>query len=451
MESREVVGMWMSLVSEFTPCFTKPGQRRFAALLTGALLAGRRPLVSEIVTALGAENQWRAAEAFLEYGRWPLRQLEQTLAGAAAPLARWHGRGLWAVDDLKTLKDGKKIWGACSFHEYTSRSSNRPETVWAHNWVLCGALKVAGKKAFLPTAGRLYIRKSQLPGREAFRTKSELAVELLRACAKSSQGPHLAIFDGGYAVSTVVEPLIGASAGEPRIEFLSRLRFDARLYEPPPARRQGQRGRPRKWGRRLAAPRDAHLWPSPWREGEAKVYGKMRRIRYKQVPCQWHPAGAEARVHAFVFHVEGYKKPWHLVTSDLGLKPQEALELYAARFTQEDAHRDMKQQLGLGTGQGRLKNVVLRTLQLRLTAMTLLRMLAQRLQLAEGDAWWHKPPWYPQKQRGSLRDIKRVIVEARDHFSQLDWQRLTSEKPPRRDGAQVVERLNNQIPPCRAA
>ena len=164
-------------------------------------------------------------------------------------------------------------------------------------------------------------------------------MEALRTCAKAARGPHLAIFDGAYAVRSVVQPLMNRPDGQPRIDWLTRLRYDARLYQPPPPRQPGQMGRPRKWGSRLPAPKDADSWPWPWRESQALVYGKMRRIRYKKLHCQWHPAGADARVHVFAFQVEGYKK------------------------------------------------------------------------------------------RGSVRDIKRLLVEAEEEFSQLHWQRPTFEKP----------------------
>jgi hypothetical protein len=309
---------------------------------------------------------------------------------------------------------------------------------------VCGALELAPHGTFLPTAGRLYMRKGQLPDAETFRSKPELAVELLRDCAKSTQGPHLAIFDGGYAVCSVVQPLSSPSDQEPRVEFLTRLRFDSRLYVPLAPRNAGHRGRPRKWGKRLSAPKDADRWPGRWCEARARVYGKMRHMRYKKVLCQWHPAGPDARLHAFAFRIEGYKKPWYLVTSDLGLNPEEVLELYAARFTQEDGHRDLKQHVGLGVCQGRVKNVVLRTFQLRLAAMTLLRALGERLELAEGDAWWPKPPWYCQKQRGSFRDLKLIVTDAAEHFSQLDWHRPTLEKP-------ACRALSGQLAARRAA
>src|SRR5437868_3610046 len=75
-----------------------------------------------------------------------------------------------------------------------ARCPNRAATVRAHNWVVLGALLHDPDQPawFLPIAGRLYFRRSQLPEcpdapgrRAAFRTKCELAVELLRQQAGS--------------------------------------------------------------------------------------------------------------------------------------------------------------------------------------------------------------------------------------------------------------------------
>lgn len=429
MNPSQVVDMWTALVSEFQSSFTRPGGAHLGALLTGGVVAEDRPLVTESVIALDRQDQWRSEEWFLEEGKWPTGEVEVKICGLAAPAGRMCGRTVWALDDMKTLKTGQKIWGTCSFHEYTSRCCNRPETVWGHNWVVCGALKKGDTNDFFPTMGRLYMRESQLPEGEQFRTKPQLAVEMARICARTAEGPHLAVFDGGYAIRTVVRPLTSPPEGEPRVEFLTRLRRDSRLYTEPLPRREGQMGRPRKWGYRLPAPQDAEDWPGDWKEIAANMYGKKRSVRFKRVRCQWHPAGAQERVHAYAFEVEGYDDPWYLVTSDLGLGPRQVLEIYAARFAQEDAHRDLKQQLGLGTEQGRLKNVVLRSFQLRVAELTLLKIARERLNESEGR-WWPQPPWYPQKKRGSVRDIRRLMCRARDHFSQLNWRDPNSKKSP---------------------
>ena len=77
------------------------------------------------------------------------------------------------------------------------------------------------------------------PGRtEPFRTKCELAVDLFREQARLIKGIHLAVFDGGFALGSVVRPLVLPQDGSPRIEFLTRLRHDARLYALPPKERE---------------------------------------------------------------------------------------------------------------------------------------------------------------------------------------------------------------------
>ena len=415
-----VTDIWFELLSEFSGRFTGPGYSKFVCLTSGSVLAERRPLVTEIVTAASMENNWRAVEWFMENGRWPEDQIEHKLSAKASVHCKFKGRNIWALDDTKVYKTGKKIWGTCSYHEYTSRCSNRPETVWGHNWVICGGLSRGEGQMFLPTCARLYMRESQMPDGETFRKKPEMAVELLRLCATESDGADLAVFDGAYAVRSVVRPLLSPPIEEPRVDFLTRLRIDSKLHQEPPPRRPGKNGRPRKWGKRLAAPAEAENWPSKWQKTTAVIYGKKRPVLYKKVYCQWAPAGDKARVNAFAFKIQGYKNPWYLVCSDLDLCPEDVMEIYAARFCQEDAHRDLKQLCGFGTGQGRLKNVVIRTMQLRLIEMTLLRILSTQLGQIQEERWWPKPPWYRQKKRGSLRDVKHLLKEALRDFSRFD-------------------------------
>lgn len=75
---------------------------------------------------------------------------------------------------------------------------------------------------YMPTASRLYFRKSQLPTGERFRTK--MAVEMLRAVDTESAAPVLAAFDGAYAMKTVIKPCLNPPEGSRRIEFVTRLR-----------------------------------------------------------------------------------------------------------------------------------------------------------------------------------------------------------------------------------
>ena len=61
------------------------------------------------------------------------------------------------------------------------------------------------------------------------------AVELIKEQARIVGGLHLGVFDGGFALASVVRPLVRPEDDSPRIEILTRLRQDARLR----ARRRG--------------------------------------------------------------------------------------------------------------------------------------------------------------------------------------------------------------------
>ena len=107
----------------------------------------------------------------------------------------------------------------------------------------------------------------------------------------------------------MVRPLVVPDdAGQPRIEFLTRLRHDARLYAlPPTERQQGQRGPTPKWGQRLPPPRQGGRWPGPWQKGKAFLYGRRRQVRWKEVVCLWRVLGHDVPVKAVVAEVEGYR------------------------------------------------------------------------------------------------------------------------------------------------
>ena len=137
--------------------------------------------------------------------------------------------------------------------------------------------------------------------------------------------------------------------------------------------------------------------------------------------CLWRVAGPGVPVKAVVAEVEGYRKRFTLVSSATGLSGLQLLELFCARFRQEDGFRDLKQRLGWEECRAWTKNPILRTTQALFVAMTLLRLLQFRLQEAEGDGWWLHPPWNPRKTRPSVLDAERLL---RGHAREI--QRLVS-------------------------
>jgi hypothetical protein len=429
MEATALWLLWQDLIAPYADCFHDPrGFRRFVEWITGLALNVEEHTITQSLIGLERPDDWRALEAFAEYAAFDSRDLERVTAHVLedAPGRVWYGYHVWAGDDTKVHRSSKDVWGTCTFHEPSARSPNRAQTVRAHNWVVVGGLlhNPSQPAWFVPTAARLYFRRSQLPaagnvGEEeaVFHTKCELLVELARQQAQVVPGgKHLLVQDGGFAVRSVVRPLVCPDQAEvPRIEVITRLRHDARLYEWPPPAPTGKRGRPSVWGRRLAPPRQGGRWQVPWQEGRAFLYGRMRQVRYKEVICRWGVLGSDVPVKAVVAEVEGYKERFTLVSTALELTGLQVVELFCARFRQEDGFRDLKQRLGWEECRAWTRLPLMRTTAALLVTMTLLRRLQFALD-TEKVPWWSPPPWKPHKQQPSILDGERLLRRHREDF-----------------------------------
>jgi hypothetical protein len=434
MKATELWLLWQAILVPLAAGFTPRGRQRFVEWATGLALNVEEHTITQSLIGLERTGDWRAVESFAEYGHWCLPFLQDTLARRLdrLPNRLWHGYRAWASDDTKVHRSSPGVWGTCTFYEYTARSPNRASTVRAHNWLVSGALlPLPGQGAlFLPTAGRLYFRKTQLPAAQngppvLFQTKCELLVTLAREHANDCPGKNLEVFDGGFAVRSVVRPLVKPDQpGQPRSDFLTRLRHDAVLHALPPGqRRKGQRGATPKWGKRLAPPRQGGRWPAAWQSGTAFLYGRQRAVRYKEVVCLWRVLGHDVPVKAVLAEVEGYRKRFTLVSSATELSGLQIVEIFCGRFRQEDAFRDLKQRLGWEECRAWTRNPIERTTQTLFVTMTALRLLQLELQQRQGDDWWLHPPWNPTKSRPSVLDVERLLRQHRAGIQQClaDW------------------------------
>jgi len=433
-DGKELWAIWQSWLKSYGPLFRRGGWVRFVQWVTAVVQCGEEHTITQSLTAMGLEAWWRVIEHFAEYGSFDRTAVERQtvrLVEQEHP-SHWAKYRPVALDDTKEHRTSAEVWGTCTFHESAARSPNRAETVRAHNWVVMGDLVPGKPWTYLPHTSRLYFRKSQLPVGEKFQTKTKLAVEMLRQADAESQAPVLAAFDGAYANQTVVRPCIHPKPDQRRIEVVTRPRLDARLYHPLADQAKRSRGgRPRKWGRRMAAPKNHEKWDATWQTGRAFIYGRMRTFRYKRVLCQWAVSGPDHLVHAYVFDVEGYKDPWYTISTALEMSAAQVVTVVAARYRQEDGFRDHKQRLGMEECRAWTKEPILRTFQIQMVAMTLLRLTQFRLDEVWGEeTWWHRPEWNRRKNHPSILDLRRLFWDHRERFSKFLVDLEEFAKPP---------------------
>ena len=273
---------------------------------------------------------------------------------AVKPLVADQERLTLALDDTPTPRYGPHVQGAGIHHNPTPGPAGSPH-VYGHIWVVLGLLAVhpAWGVIALPLLARMYVRAKDLPGidpkhRPEFRTKLELAVELLRwarAWLKYLGKPIWVVADGAYAKAPFLKPAMALG-----MTVVSRLRKDAALYTVPGPPASGT-------GRPAADLREGphRRWPSGpvqrrgWTTESFDLYGKPAKKRYKTFVATWRPAGGAIRV-VLVDEPTGWVA---FFCTDVKASVAEILATVADRFALETTFRDCKEIVGAGQQQVR--------------------------------------------------------------------------------------------------
>ena len=367
--------IWQALLKTFAWAFTCRGFHRFAEWITAMVLNVEEHTITQSVLALEQPAAWKALESFAEYGSWHQDRVTWGLTRliATAPGRIWHGYHVSAVDDTKVHRSSPHVWGTCTFHEYTARCPNRgcdcPRPQLGGLGAPCSPNPRSPRGSCRSPAGSTSASRSCRSDPRVSWNSTPSATWPSRCSASRPASSRASI----WPFSTAVTPWRAWSgrwscpkAVAPWIEFLTRLRCNARLYAlplPPEQYPEGKPGPKPKWGKRLEPPRRGGMWNAKWQVGTAFVYGRQREIRWKEIICLWRVLGWEVPVKAIVAYVEGYKQRFTLVTSAVELTGLQMVELFTRRFRQEDGFRDLKQRVGWEECRAWTANPIQRTSQ----------------------------------------------------------------------------------------
>jgi hypothetical protein len=327
---------------------------RLALLFLGSLLARGRRTVTSWVRAARLSHQFRPCYTAVAAAGKKADSVAARLAlEAVKPLVAGADRLTLAIDDTPTEWYGPHVQGAGIHHDPSPGPAGSPY-VYGHVFVVLGLLvthKAWGTIA-LPLLARLYVRKKDLSGidpthRPPFRTKLELAVELLR-WAKTWLGllgkPLWVVADGAYAKKDLLKP--AKSLG---MTVVSRLRKDAALWTVPGPKPPGRRGPAPTYGdRRIELAKRAGQRRG-WSTGVFDLYGEKTVKRYKTFLATWRPAGGTIRV-VLVDEPTGWRAYF---CTDASVSVADIPTAVADRFSLETAFRDCKEVVGAGQQQVR--------------------------------------------------------------------------------------------------
>lgn len=400
-----LVSSFVDIVQQVSFVMTAPTFSSFVIVLTGWVFARRRVVTRmiEAADAVGTKHH-SAFHRVFSAARWSLDDLGLAVFDLITPWVP-DGPAPLAIDDTLARKRGLKVFGVGMHHDPLLSTRKTAVMNWGHSWVVLSVIVSfpfsSGHYVSLPILFRLYVnKKTAAKKRLRYRTRPELAVEMLaKLCNAREHRCFHVVADSAYGGQSVLAHL------PENCDLTSRLVLDARLYDPPPVRKPGTNGRPRRRGRRLSTPQQ--MLEQRTRRLTLDIYGRRDRSRVADqvarvyaVPCR------PLRVVA-VEPLTGGRKIQAFYSTRHEATAEQVLTWYARRWSIEETFHDAKSHLGFEQPQGWTRNAVERTAP---TAMLLYSLIVLWF-ASQGHRHYRAPnrPWYRSKSRASFADMLTTL------------------------------------------
>ena len=397
MADTPIVSSFVFQLQQFRYWFTAPSFDSFVTLVSGWVLVLRRHTVTRVVQAAGAVGQKHISSfhRFFSRAPWAGDGIGLTLLTLVMKHCPEGRPIILVVDDTLGRHTGKRIAAASMHRDPLLSCAGRPFWHWGHLWVVVSvAVPAFGKTWSLPVMVRLYRSKKRCAAESReYRTCQQLAAEMLRLLAEVLANHRIIIVgDAAYSNSSLIKNRPA------NVTLVGRARLDAAIYEPPPVRRPGEKGRPRVRGARLPSPQEqAAADDAPWQRFEIEVYGKVATVQVLVIDALWYvAAGSELVRLVLVRGFPGHDHDDVFVATDPTMSAQQIIETFALRWSLEVTFHFAKGKLGFEDPQNRTELAVERTAPMALWLYTLVVVWfldhGRHLRAARVQAL----PWYPK-------------------------------------------------------
>lgn len=427
--------------------FTKPSWNRFVALALAALVTiGPKTITSIAVVGgllrRGHVSSWH--RIFNRPGRavrWSLLALARHLAGQVLALVANDRAVVLAVDDTSTRRPGRRVYGKGCHRDAVASSHAYTTWTWGHRWVVLAVvveLPFAQRPWALPVLVALY-RNRETNDQEGRRHKTviDLARQMTLMLARWFPARRFSLTaDGGFA-SVELARLAQVTRG--RVHLISKMKANARLFAPAPARRPGQNGRPRRRGALLPAPaksrRRSQLATVGW------YGGGTRRVALRTGTGSWHRHRWLVPVRwVHVRDRQGTHRDDYLFTTDLTMDPATIVTLYTRRWNLETTFQELR-------AQHRIESTRVWSQQAVMTYIPCLFGLYTLAVIVRGRTSTEplrprQDPWYPKANAtytDLINDVRTIFW--RQHLFEPPKHRRTRKNPHR----EIIERLLLQV------
>jgi len=229
-------------------------------------------------------------------------------------------------------------------------------------------------------------------------TLLERAWQMMQLVVRWLPGREIAFMaDSSFAALELLDHVLTL----PRARVITRLRLAAALYDPPPPRTPGQRGRPRLKGKRRPT-LEAVLADekTPWSKltGDDWYGEGPREVEVATDTAVWYHAGKPPVAIRWVLIRDPHERftPHALLSTNLDHTPEQLLSWFVRRWTIEGTCEEARAHLGMATQRQWHDRAIARATPALLSLYSIMTLTAHLLidkgaTCVRSTAWYSKP------------------------------------------------------------
>jgi hypothetical protein len=413
-----------NLMLAFAPLFSKRVFQSMQVLLMGAILAIGKRTVTAVLRVMGLDQQ----PHFQTYHRVLNRAIWSTLAASRILLSLLvrafapQGPLIFGLDDTIERRWGAKIAARGIYRDPVRSSQSHFVKTSGLRW-LCMMLLVP-----IPWATRVWAlpfltalcpseRYHEQHGKR-HKTLTEWARQMVKQVKRwLPQRQIVIVADSTFAALD----FLGAARHYATV--ITRLRLDAALYAPAPARRPGQRGRPRLKGKRLPGlnkilTRATTQWQTltiPFWYGQPN-----RQVEVTSATAMWYSSGMPVIPLRWVLIRDplGQFEPQALLCTDQQATPAFILDCFVRRWQMEVTFEEARAHLGVETQRQWKDLAIARSTPCLFGLYSIVTLLAQHL-FSNQQVFRRCAAWYAKPQAtfsDTLASVRRWLW-SHEYFS----------------------------------
>ena len=409
----------IQMLRHFEGAFSERVWEWAKVLVIGAILTPGERTVAAILRVMGQQNekQFQNYHRVLNRAKWSSKEVSRLLLLLLVSIFTAKDAPIViGIDETIERRRGKKIAARGIYRDPVRSSKEFFVKTSGLRWISMMLLTP------IPWASRVWAlpfltvlapsERYSAERKKRHKTITDWARQMIRQLHRWVPNRALVVVaDGSYAVLDFLTAVIRL----PRVTVITRLRLDAALYDPAPARTLTSKGRPALKGKRQPTLANRLVDPkTPWQKLTVSWYGgTMREVQVATATALWYHSGVPPLAIRWVLirDPQGVFEPQALLCTDQNADPAQIIAWFVLRWQVEVTFHEVRAHLGVETQRQWSDLAIVRTTPALLGLFSLVTLFAHHL-LDEQPFPVRQAAWYTK----ALPTFSDTLAFVRQHL-----------------------------------